>query len=109
MQTRSTPSSSSELNQTIPPQSLLFSKILCPYKNLLGEPNKNDSLRKYRIFGISIMDVAVVIFVCYLISYFFKYSFWITLVITFLLGIIVHRLFCVRTRVDRLLFPNSKE
>jgi hypothetical protein len=27
----------------------------------------------------------------------------------FILGIILHRMFCVRTTVDRLVFPNVKE
>lgn len=83
---------------------------LCPYTRFLkpffGEPT-NTGIRKYRILGISIMDVAVVIFICYLISFYFKYNLWITLVIVFLLGIIVHRIFCVRTTVDKLLFPNK--
>jgi hypothetical protein len=28
--------------------------------------------------------------------------------VLFILGIIFHRLFCVRTTVDKLLFPNAK-
>lgn len=83
---------------------------LCPYTRLLkpifGEPT-NTGMRKYRIFGISIMDVAVVVIICYIISFYLKYNFWITLVIVFLLGIIVHRIFCVRTTIDKLLFPNN--
>lgn len=78
---------------------------LCQYKNILGEPNTN--FRKIRIFDISVIDVVVVVIFCYYISIYLKKPFWITLVIIFILGIIIHRLFCVRTRVDRWLFPDK--
>lgn len=80
---------------------------LCQYKNLLGEPN--TKLRKFRIFDISVIDVLVVLVVCYFISFYTKIPLWITLVVVFILGIIIHRAFCVRTRVDRWLFPNVKD
>jgi hypothetical protein len=41
-----------------------------------------------------------------LISYFFKYSFVTTLITLFILGIVLHKLFCVKTTIDKLLFPN---
>ena len=77
---------------------------LCKYKNAFGEPNVG--FRKYRIFNIAIYDTAVVILFGILISYFSGYNLWITLAVLFISGIIIHRLFCVRTGVDKLLFPN---
>jgi uncharacterized membrane protein YdbT with pleckstrin-like domain len=78
---------------------------LCAYKNLFGKPNAG--LRKYRIFDIAILDVSVVIIIGCLFSWFFKWNIWITLGGLFILGIFVHRLFCVRTGVDKLLFKNN--
>jgi hypothetical protein len=78
---------------------------LCKYKNLFGEPN--SGLRKYRIFDIALYDTAVVILIGFLISYFSGYPLWATLVVLFVSGIVAHRLFCVRTGVDKLLFPDS--
>jgi len=75
---------------------------LCKYKNILGKPGAG--LRKYRIFDIAILDTAVVIIVGILISRITGYNIWITLVVLFLSGIVVHRLFCVRTGVDKMLF-----
>lgn len=75
---------------------------LCKYKNALGIPG--EGLRKYRIFDIALFDTVVVIFCGLIISYFTGYKLWITLVVLFLSGIIVHRMFCVRTGVDRILF-----
>jgi hypothetical protein len=76
---------------------------LCKYKNLFGEPR--EGLRKYRIFDIAIFDTLVVILIGAVISFVTKVNIWIVLIVLFLLGILAHRLFCVRTGVDRLLFP----
>lgn len=75
---------------------------LCKYKNAFGIPG--EGLRKYRMFDIAIYDTIVVVLFGFLISYFTGYKLWITLVVLFLSGIIVHRMFCVRTGVDRILF-----
>ena len=75
---------------------------LCKYKDLFGEPR--EGLRKYRIFDIAILDVAVVIIIGLAISFFTKMNIWIVLGILFLAGIIAHRVFCVRTGVDQMLF-----
>jgi fatty acid desaturase len=76
---------------------------LCKYKNLFGKPG--EGLRKYRILDIAIYDTAVVIIIGLLFSYFTGYNIWITLAVLFISGIIAHRMFCVRTGVDKLLFP----
>jgi fatty acid desaturase len=75
---------------------------LCKYKNLFGKPG--EGLRKYRIFDIAIYDTAVVIIIGIIISYFSGYNIWLTLAVLFISGIIVHRIFCVRSGVDKLLF-----
>jgi len=76
--------------------------MLSKYKDILGKPK--EGLHKYRLFGVAIVDVLLTIIVALFISYFFKLSFWITLVILFLLGIILHRIFYVRTTIDKVLF-----
>ena len=76
---------------------------LCKYKDIFGKPN--TGAHKYRFLNIAIVDVAFTIVFAYGISYFLEYPFIITLGILFLLGIILHRLFCVRTTVDKILFP----
>jgi Na+/melibiose symporter-like transporter len=85
---------------------------LCQYKNILGEPNKG--IHSYRFFGVSIMDVLMTIVGALLLSLFFRSKtvsfqtqFSITLGILFISGIILHHLFCVRTTVDKLLFPSK--
>jgi hypothetical protein len=77
---------------------------LCKYSDILGKPN--EGVHSYRLFGIAILDVIMTIVASFIISYFLKFSFLYTLVFLFILGIILHRLFCVKTTVDKLLFGN---
>ena len=76
----------------------------CPYKNILGKPN--EGIHSYRFANVAIIDVIMTIIAAFIISAVFAISFWKVLAVSFLLGIVLHRLFCVRTTVDKLLFPN---
>ena len=75
---------------------------LCQYKNIFGEPNKG--VHSYRLFGLAIVDVVMTILAGFLFAKLFKVDLLKTIIILFLLGIIFHRLFCVRTTIDKMLF-----
>jgi len=75
---------------------------LCKYKDILGKPNQG--VHSYRIFDIAIVDVLLTIIAAYILSIVTKYKFIYTLPFMFILGIISHRIFCVRTTTDKLLF-----
>jgi len=81
---------------------------LCKYKNIFGEVN--TGIHTVRIFNIAIFDVLGTIIVGILLQFFLlrMFSFYIdltlVLVVLFSLGILLHRLFCVRTTIDKLLF-----
>jgi hypothetical protein len=73
------------------------------YKNMFGIPKQGG--HSYRIFDIAIIDVIATIIVGIAIAYFGHFELWKVLAVLFLAGIIMHRLFCVRTTVDKWLFP----
>lgn len=76
---------------------------LCKYKNIFGEPNKG--LRsKYRILGISLIDLVPTLIIAYFFAYFMDIPYWVSLVVFFIAMIFFHRIFCVRTTTDKLLF-----
>jgi hypothetical protein len=78
---------------------------LCPYRYLIGK--ENTGLRKkFRLFDIAVIDTLTVIGGAYAIHYYSKENFYQILVILFLLGIIAHRLFCVKSTIDKFLFPD---
>ena len=78
---------------------------LCKYRNALGVPGKGA--HSVRLGGVAIVDVIMTLVGAYIISYYARDSFAWTAAGLFLFGIILHRLFCVRTTIDRLLFPNT--
>jgi hypothetical protein len=79
---------------------------LCKYRNALGVPGQG--VHSVRLGGVAVVDVLLTIVGAYVIAYFTRTSFAWTAAGLFLLGIILHRLFCVRTTIDRLLFPSGK-
>lgn len=75
---------------------------LCPYKYFFGEPKKG--VHEYRIFDIAMVDLLSTILVSYLLSQYFNKDFYEVTIALLLLGIIMHRIFCVRTTIDKILF-----
>lgn len=76
------------------------------FKNSLGEPGKG--IHKH-FMGVAVADVLMTIIAAYVFHLIYpKYSFLFYCVMLFVAGIVMHRLFGVRTTVDRLLFPNAK-
>ena len=80
---------------------------LCRYKDIFGRPR--EGAHAYRIFDIAVVDVAATVFVAFIIARIFSLSFWKSLVALFIIGILSHRAFCVRTTVDKWVFPNVEE
>ena len=79
---------------------------LCKYRNALGVPGKGA--HSIRLGGVAIVDVIMTLIGAYIIARIARTSFAWTAAGFFLLGIILHRLFCVRTTIDKLLFPHVK-
>jgi hypothetical protein len=74
----------------------------CKYKDIFGKPN--EGAHSIRFANLAVVDVAITVIVGYLIAKYFNLSLSLTLFTLFLLGIIAHRTFCVRTQIDKLLF-----
>lgn len=81
---------------------------LCQYSDIFGRPN--TGLHTIRIFDIAIVDVSLTVICAYLIYLYVNKRFqmqvnyfWYLLSL-FILGVGFHRLFCVRTTLDKLIF-----
>lgn len=80
---------------------------LCQYKNALGIPGQG--IHSYRFMNLALADVVMTIVFGYLLAWVFRWNAVITICGLFLLGIVLHRVFCVRTTVDQWIFPNARE
>ena len=77
--------------------------MLCQYKDIFGKVN--TGIHSYRFLNIAVADVILTIFAAFIIHLLIpKFKFTQILLVLFILGIILHRLFCVRTTIDKLLF-----
>ena len=87
--------------------------MLCKYKDVFGRPG--EGVHALRLFDVAVVDVVMTLIVAILIARFalgWPVASWKTMALfaAFLaLGVIAHRAFCVRTRVDRALFPSSSD
>jgi hypothetical protein len=78
--------------------------MFCQYKDILGKVGEGP--HSLRIFDIAIVDVILTIIGAYIINLFVfpNCKYLLVLLFLFLLGIVLHRFFCVRTTIDKLLF-----
>ena len=74
----------------------------CIYIDSLGIPGQGFHTH---FLGIAILDVIGTILIAELLSYVFNWNIYLTLIAAFLTGIVLHRMFCVRTTLDKILFP----
>ncbi len=76
---------------------------LCQYRNIFGKPG--EGVHSYRILNIAVVDLGLTLLVAFGLSLVLKQSFALISSILLILGVVLHRLFCVRTTVDKILFP----
>jgi len=76
--------------------------MFCQYKNIFGKPNLG--IHRYRVGGFALADIVLTIIASYIISIIIKKPFWKVLLIVFITGVFLHRVFCVRTKLDTILF-----
>ena len=77
----------------------------CPFKKyseIFGKPN--TGFHSFRVFDIAILDLLGTILISGLISVSFNFNFLIVLIFLLVLGILLHRLFCVNTTINKLIF-----
>ena len=75
---------------------------LCKYKDIIGKPR--EGIHSYRFMDFAIIDVIVTIIGVYYLSQYTKYNFYKVLLFVFILMIIIHKLFCVNTKLNSLIF-----
>jgi Na+/citrate or Na+/malate symporter len=74
---------------------------LCKYKAILGEPRVG--IHSYRIFDIAIIDLLLTIILANYISD-NSTEFYSNFILLFILGIFLHRIFCVNTTINKYIF-----
>ena len=76
----------------------------CQYSNIFGVAGQG--VHKYRIFDTAIVDYVGTILLAMILTKFTKIPFVISTIIMFVLGILMHALFCVNTNAVKFLGLN---
>lgn len=81
--------------------------MACQYSEIFGRVG--EGAHSYRIFNIAVVDVVLTVLLGLVMKWLImpKTSIVVILSVLFLVGIVLHRIFCVRTTIDRLIFPNT--
>lgn len=75
---------------------------LCNLRNMFGPPG--TGVHSIRLFDIAIIDVILTLIFAIIFAKITKLNIIMVTIILFLLSIVMHRIFCVRTTVDKMLF-----
>lgn len=75
---------------------------LCKYKHIFGK--EGEGAHSIRLFNVAIVDVVFTLLAAFGISYYFHINIYVSIVGLFVLAIVAHRIFCVNTTVNKLIF-----
>jgi Na+-translocating ferredoxin:NAD+ oxidoreductase RnfE subunit len=78
--------------------------FLCKYSNIFGMPNQGVHKLRIPVLDIALVDTVLTIIAAIIISHYTSYNFLTVFIILIIVGIIVHKLFCVRTKLNNLIF-----
>jgi len=79
--------------------------VLCEFKDIFGKPG--EGVHSIRIANFAIIDILLTIGVSWFVAKYSNWNFKIVLMVMFTIGILAHRIFCVRTQLDKLLFNST--
>lgn len=82
---------------------------LCQYKDIFGKPN--EGVHSFRVFGFAAVDIILTLLAAFIISKVYKgrsiagikLDFVNVTIALFLVGILLHWIFCVDTKLNRCL------
>ena len=75
---------------------------LCKYKDINGKPG--EAHHKWRIGPFAAFDIVVTVLPALICAYIFDWNFIIVFTALIVLGIVIHRIFCVNTALNVMIF-----
>ena len=76
--------------------------MLCQYRDIFGKPTQGA--HSIRILNVAVIDTLATLLVGALIAYYTGLNVYVTWLGLFILGILVHRLFCVNSTINKWVF-----
>jgi hypothetical protein len=76
--------------------------MFCKYKDIFGKPKQGA--HKYRLFNLAVVDVIGMIILILVFTKIFNINIITMSVLIIIITIVLHRLFCVNTTINHLIF-----
>lgn len=77
---------------------------LCKYKGIFGDPRVGVHKMRIPILDIAFIDTLLTVIGAWVIYKYYKFkSYWQVLAVSFIIGIVFHYIFCVKTRLNAFL------
>lgn len=76
--------------------------MLCRYKDIFGEPRKG--VHSIRVADFAAVDVILTIVAAAVIAKALKVNVFATFIVLLIMAIIIHRAFCVQTKLNQMIF-----
>lgn len=76
--------------------------MLCKYRHIFGV--EGEGMHSIRIFNIAVVDTLATLLVGAVIAAHFQLNVYKVWLVLFVLGILVHRLFCVNSTINKSFF-----
>ncbi len=73
---------------------------------MFGNPREDIHAARIPVLDVASVDVIATLIGGYFVSQIWGYSLFYTIITLFIIAIISHRMFCVRTKVDTFLFSD---
>ena len=81
--------------------------FFCQFKDIFGYPRIGAHEKRIPIVDIALVDTVLTVIAAWIIYKYYNYtSYWQVLGVLIIIGILVHRIFCVKTRLNMLLFSD---
>lgn len=80
--------------------------MFCKYKEIFGKPN--EGFHKERFLGLAVYDLFGFIILVIMLSFYLKIKFSKIFLILAFVVILIHRMFCINTTLNVLIFGEIK-
>jgi hypothetical protein len=65
---------------------------------------EGEGVHSFRIFDVAVVDLVLTIIGSAALAYYIKCNYFLTFAVVFVVGVIMHRIFCVNTTVNKAIF-----
>lgn len=84
-----------------------MSNPLCKFRHIFGR--EGEGAHAYRVANIAVVDLALTVVGAWLLARWMARPFWLVFAAVMVIGVLVHRMFCVETTLTKIVFSSPSK